>query len=322
MILVTGTAGFIGYHTAKRLLDNGLSVVGIDNINDYYDITLKNLRLSQLQKYESFAFHKISVDDREGLYQCLSQYTFDYVIHLAAQAGVRYSIENPEAYLNSNILGFLNILEYFKDKSLNHLIYASSSSVYGGNKKVPFSEDDSVDSPVSFYAATKKSNELMAHVYSKLYKLPTTGLRFFTVYGPYGRPDMAYFKFANKIIKGEKIEIYGYGKLSRDFTYIDDIIEGIFRLLKKPSKKEIPYHLFNIGYGNPIGLIDFIEILERTLGLDAKKEYVEMQPGDVEITYADVQKLYDYVGYKPRVSFEEGILKFVEWFNDYNGGIL
>lgn len=322
MILVTGTAGFIGYHTAKRLLDNGLSVVGIDNINDYYDITLKNLRLSQLQKYESFAFHKISVDDREGLYQCLSQYTFDYVIHLAAQAGVRYSIENPEAYLNSNILGFLNILEYFKDKSLNHLIYASSSSVYGGNKKVPFSEDDSVDSPVSFYAATKKSNELMAHVYSKLYKLPTTGLRFFTVYGPYGRPDMAYFKFANKIIKGEKIEIYGYGKLSRDFTYIDDIIEGIFRLLKKPSKKEIPYHLFNIGYGNPIGLIDFIEILERTLGLDAKKEFVEMQPGDVEITYADVQKLYDYVGYKPRVSFEEGILKFVEWFNDYNGGIL
>ncbi len=322
MILVTGTAGFIGYHTAKRLLDNGLSVVGIDNINDYYDITLKNLRLSQLQKYESFAFHKISVDDREGLYQCLSQYTFDYVIHLAAQAGVRYSIENPEAYLNSNILGFLNILEYFKDKSLNHLIYASSSSVYGGNKKVPFSEDDSVDSPVSFYAATKKSNELMAHVYSKLYKLPTTGLRFFTVYGPYGRPDMAYFKFANKIIKGEIIEVYGYGKLSRDFTYIDDIIEGIFRLLKKPSQKEIPYHLFNIGYGNPIGLIDFIEILERTLGLDAKKEFVEMQPGDVEITYADVQKLYDYVGYKPRVSFEEGILKFVEWFNDYNGGIL
>jgi len=322
MILVTGTAGFIGYHTAKRLLDNGLSVVGIDNINDYYDITLKNLRLSQLQKYESFAFHKISVDDREGLYQCLSQYTIDYVIHLAAQAGVRYSIENPEAYLNSNILGFLNILEYFKDKSLNHLIYASSSSVYGGNKKVPFSEDDSVDSPVSFYAATKKSNELMAHVYSKLYKLPTTGLIFFTVYGPYGRPDMAYFKFANKIIKGEIIEVYGYGKLSRDFTYIDDIIEGIFRLLKKPSQKEIPYHLFNIGYGNPIGLIDFIEILERTLGLDAKKEYVEMQPGDVEITYADVQKLYDYVGYKPRVSFEEGILKFVEWFNDYNGGIL
>ncbi len=322
MILVTGAAGFIGYHMTKRLLESGFSVVGIDNINDYYDVSLKKLRLSQLDKYDDFIFHKISVDDRERLYQYLSRYTFDYVIHLAAQAGVRYSIENPEAYLNSNILGFLNILEYFKDKSINHLIYASSSSVYGGNKKVPFSEDDSVDSPVSFYAATKKSNELMAHVYSKLYKLPTTGLRFFTVYGPYGRPDMAYFKFANKMIKGNKIEVYGYGKLSRDFTYIDDIIEGIFRLLKKPSQNEIPYHLFNIGNGNPIGLLDFIEILERTLGLDAKKEYVEMQPGDVETTYADVQKLYDYVGYKPCISFEEGILKFVEWFKEYNGGIL
>lgn len=319
MILVTGAAGFIGFHVCKRLLEDNYTVVGIDNINDYYDTYLKEERLSILREYSGFTFYKIDIDDQESL-SVLKEMTFDYIVHLAAQAGVRYSIDNPMAYVQSNIVGFLNLLEWMKSHPVKHFIYASSSSVYGGNKKVPFQVIDTVDNPVSFYAATKKSNELMAHVYSHMYKMPLTGLRFFTVYGPYGRPDMAYYKFAKKMMAGETIDVYGHGELARDFTYIDDIVEAIIRLLDKPSKKEVPYQLFNIGYGKPIGLLYFIELLEDAMSITAEKRFLPMQPGDVVMTYADVSGLKEHIDYEPKVSFEEGIKKFVTWFKEYEGG--
>ncbi|MBO0459345.1 NAD-dependent epimerase [Enterococcus hulanensis] len=327
-ILVTGAAGFIGSRLIE-LLDDKNEIVGIDNLNDYYDTTLKIARLNKLNPKNNFRFLKMNLADKDSMLNLFSKENFDIVIHLGAQAGVRYSIENPYAYIDSNIMGMMNILEGARNNPVQHLIYASSSSVYGGNEKVPFSTEDSVDHPVSLYAATKKSNELMAHTYSNLFDIPTTGLRFFTVYGPFGRPDMAYFSFTNKIVKGETIEVFNNGDMMRDFTYIDDVVEAIIRLIpeipqrnpnwteKDVSESWAPYRIFNIGNSTPVKLLDFIETIEKHLGIKAKKVFKTMQPGDVQKTFADVADLERVINFKPTTTIDSGIKKFVNWYKDY-----
>lgn len=328
-ILITGAAGFIGARLST-LLDEKHEIIGIDNLNDYYDVALKEERLNVLRNKKNFYFKKIDLASKNDIKNLFEKEKFDVVIHLGAQAGVRYSIENPYAYIDSNIIGTMNILEAARHHPVKHLIYASSSSVYGGNKKTPFCADDSVDHPVSLYAATKKSNELMVHAYSNLYGIPTTGLRFFTVYGPMGRPDMAYFGFTNKIVSGEPIEIYNNGDMMRDFTYIDDIVEGIIRLIPNaPKAKEnwseenglstswAPYKVYNIGNSTPVQLLEFVETIEKHLGMKAKKNFKPMQPGDVKVTYADVSDLEKDINFKPSTSLDEGIKNFIDWYKDY-----
>ena len=331
-ILITGTAGFIGYHVAKRTMDQGHHVIGIDNLNDYYDVELKKARMRLLEK-ERFVSNKIDLEDRDALTQVFETHRPECVIHLAAQAGVRYSLENPHAYIQSNIVGTMNVLEACRHYGVKHLLYASSSSVYGSNTKMPFSVHDNVDHPVSLYAATKKANELMAHTYSHLYGIPTTGLRFFTVYGPWGRPDMALFKFTKAILNGDPIDVYNHGEMERDFTYVDDIVEGIVRLVDRipqpdpdwsgdapdPGSSKAPYRIYNIGSNRPVKLMTFIRTLEKALEKEAVINYMPMQPGDVPATYADVSDLEREVGYKPATSLEEGIANFVAWYKDYYG---
>jgi len=314
--LVTGAAGFIGMYTAKRLLEQGEQVVGLDNLNDYYEPALKEYRLAQLAPYPNFRFVKMDLADRDGMAQLFKSEQFTHVIHLAAQAGVRYSLENPFVYVDSNLVGIMTILEGCRHNPVQHLLYASSSSVYGMNAKTPF-ETDQVDNPVSLYAATKKANELMAHSYSKLYKIPTTGMRFFTVYGPAGRPDMAPWLFTEAILKGEPIKVFNHGKMQRDFTYIDDIVEGILRINQQPPVGEIPYSLFNIGNNQPIQLSRFIQAIETACGKQAETVMLPMQPGDVERTYADTSRLEDKVGYKPQMEIDEGIARFVRWYREW-----
>lgn len=331
-ILVTGAAGFIGMHLVKSLLQKGHKVLGIDNLNDYYEIELKEARLKELgvdakdivprvstnsSKYDNFIFEKCELENFENLEFVFESYEFDIIINLAAQAGVRYSLENPHVYIQSNINGFVNLLELSKNYNIKHLIYASSSSVYGLSDQIPFSTDQNVDNPISVYAATKKSNELLAHVYSHLYGLPTTGLRFFTVYGPWGRPDMAYFSFTKSILKGDEIKVFNGGDMRRDFTYIDDIVEAITKLIDCHSVQQPPYQLFNIGNSNPVKLLDFITILENKLGREANKRYLPMQLGDVYSTYADVTPLEKIIGYKPSTTIEQGLEKFVNWYLEY-----
>lgn len=315
--LVTGTAGFVGMYTAKRLLEHGHEVVGLDNLNDYYEPALKVYRLNQLVPYANFRFVKMDLANREGMAKMFKVEQFQRVIHLAAQAGVRYSIENPFAYVDSNLVGMMTILEGCRHNNVEHLVYASSSSVYGMNKKTPFSETDQADNPVSLYAATKKANELMAHSYSNLYKIPTTGLRFFTVYGPAGRPDMAPWLFTEAILKGESIKVFNHGKMMRDFTYIDDIVEGVIRIQNIIPEGEIPYNLLNIGNNEPIKLARFIQAIEIATGHTAEKIMLPMQPGDVERTYADTARLEAAVDYKPQTEIEQGIEKFVAWYKNY-----
>lgn len=320
IILVTGGAGFIGYHLSKQLLEYDCTVIGYDNLNDYYEVQLKYDRLKDLEGREGYTFIKGDLADKETLGKLFQEYSFDIVVNLGAQAGVRYSIDNPDAYMSSNMVGFYNILECCRHYPVEHLVYASSSSVYGANKKVPFSVEDKVDYPVSLYAATKKSNELMAHCYSKLYGIPATGLRFFTVYGPFGRPDMAYFKFAKKIMNGETIQIYNNGDMMRDFTYIDDIVKGIANILPNPPEEietGAKYKVYNIGNNKPEKLMDYIQTLEKHLGREAKKELLPMQPGDVYQTYADVSDLMHDFNFKPSTSIDEGLGKFVTWFKEY-----
>ena len=328
--LVTGVAGFIGSCVVERLCEQGHNVVGIDNINDYYDVNLKDARLKRAE-HTNFKFIKIDLADRDLMSALFVEHKFDRVIHLAAQAGVRYSIENPLAYADSNLLGHLNILEGCRHTKVKHLVYASSSSVYGLNNKVPFATSDSVDHPISLYAATKKSNELMAHSYSHLYDMPTTGLRFFTVYGPWGRPDMAPYIFTKKILAGETIDINNNGDMWRDFTYIDDIVEGVIRIADviptrdekwtvekgTPASSSAPYSVYNIGHGSPINLMKFIEAIESELGIEAKKNFRGMQAGDVYQTYADTQDLFDVTGYKPQVGVAEGVAKLVSWYKEF-----
>ena len=335
-ILVTGAAGFIGAFLSKKLLEiTSDEIIGVDNLNDYYDVSLKEERLKELRKFDKFIFIKGDISDKSFLDKLFEEYKFDVVVNLAAQAGVRYSIEHPDVYIQSNIIGFYNILECVRNHPVKHLVYASSSSVYGGNKKVPFSTDDKVDNPVSLYAATKKSNELLAHSYSKLYNIPTTGLRFFTVYGPMGRPDMAYFSFTNKLIKGDTIEIFNYGNCKRDFTYVDDIVDGIIKVMNKaPEKKNgedglpiPPYKIYNIGNNKPENLLDFVKILSEELvragvlpkdyDFESHKKLVAMQPGDVPITYADTSDLEKDFNYKPSTPLREGLRKFAEWYYSY-----
>jgi UDP-glucuronate 4-epimerase len=326
-ILVTGAAGFIGYHVTARLLNRGDQVIGIDNLNDYYDVRLKQARLDQISQHPqaaNFNFIKLDIANTESVLDLFARYQPERVVHLAAQAGVRYSLENPHAYSQSNLVGFTNILEGCRHHKVEHLVYASSSSVYGGNTKLPFSEQDNVDHPVSLYAATKKANELMAHTYSHLYKLPTTGLRFFTVYGPWGRPDMSPFLFASAILAGKPIQVFNHGDMMRDFTYIDDIVEGVVRVLDKTARPEnpdeggiaakAPYRIFNIGNSQPEKLMDFIAYLEKAIGKQALKEFLPMQAGDVKATYANTDALEDWVGLKPGVSLQDGVNKFVKWF--------
>lgn len=313
-ILITGAAGFIGMHTALRILDQGELVVGLDNLNDYYDPALKQHRLEQLTSYPNFHFIKMDLAYREGIAKLFKTEQFTHVIHLAAQAGVRYSLENPFSYVDSNLVGMMTILEGCRHSPVQHLLYASSSSVYGMNQKVPFSETDRVDNPVSLYAATKKANELMAYSYSKLYKIPTTGLRFFTVYGPAGRPDMAPWLFTEAILKGEPIKVFNHGKMQRDFTYIDDIVEGIARIQLQPPKGDVPYCLFNIGNNQPVELARFIRAIENACGRTAEIVMLPMQPGDVECTYASTTLLETMIGYKPEIDIEKGIAKFVDWY--------
>lgn len=336
-IFITGAAGFIGANLAKRILNeiNNVKVIGLDNMNKYYDVKIKEARLKELQEYENFIFIKENLANKEAIDKIFKEYKPQIVVNLAAQAGVRYSISNPDAYIESNLIGFYNILEACRYNPVEHLVYASSSSVYGSNKKVPYSTDDKVDNPVSLYAATKKSNELMAHCYSKLYNIPSTGLRFFTVYGPAGRPDMAYFGFTNKLIAGETIKIFNYGNCQRDFTYIDDIVEGVIRVMKgAPDKKTgedglpvPPYAIYNIGNSNPENLLDFVQILQEELvrakvlpedyDFEAHKELVPMQAGDVPITYADTTPLEKDYGFKPNTPLREGLRKFAEWYKEF-----
>ncbi|WP_028117865.1 NAD-dependent epimerase [Ferrimonas senticii] len=328
-ILVTGAAGFIGNFVTERLLEQGHYVIGLDNLNDYYQVSLKDDRLKRVEHFENFEFVKIDLADREAISELFAEHKFDRVVHLAAQAGVRYSIDNPMAYNDSNLTGMMTILEGCRQNNVEHLVYASSSSVYGMNKEVPFSETDRVDHPVSLYAATKKANELMAHSYSHLYNLPVTGLRFFTVYGPWGRPDMAAYKFAKKIMAGEEIDVYNHGDLSRDFTYIDDIVEGILRTLdnvptgasgnaKYDNEAVTPYALYNIGNHQPVKLMEFISTLEEALGVKAKLNMMPMQPGDVYTTYADTDQLQQAVGFEPNTTLKQGLTEFANWFRDYH----
>ena len=318
--LVTGGAGFIGFHLSKRLLEQSARVIGFDNLNDYYDVQLKNDRLNILKEYENYTFIKGDLSDKEDVFRLFREYAPQVVVNLGAQAGVRYSIDNPDAYMQSNMIGFFHILEGCRHFRVEHLVYASSSSVYGGNEKVPFSTEDRVDEPVSLYAATKKSNELMAYAYSKLYNIPVTGLRFFTVYGPYGRPDMAYYKFTKKILAGEPIQIYNNGDMYRDFTYVDDIVQGMENVLCNPpvqNAKGVSYKLYNIGNHKPVKLMDFIAVLEKNLGKTAVKEFLPMQQGDVYQTYADVSDLMRDYGFKPDTTIEEGLGEFVRWYREY-----
>jgi len=319
-ILVTGGAGFIGFHLSKRLLSDGFEVIGYDNLNDYYDVNLKYARLEILKNYEKFTFIKGDLADKDAVFSVFTEHKPEIVVNLGAQAGVRYSITNPDVYIESNIIGFFNILEACRHNPVKHLLFASSSSVYGNQKKTPFSTEDNVDHPISLYAATKKSNELMAFTYSHLYKIPATGLRFFTVYGPFGRPDMAYFSFTNKIIKGEPIKIFNNGDMYRDFTYVDDIVEGICNMLQRPPKEDEngdSYKVYNIGNNKPEKLMYFIETLEKAIGKTAKKEFLPMQAGDVYQTYADVTDLAHDFNFKPSTSIEDGLAKFAAWYKEY-----
>lgn len=336
-VFITGASGFIGSNLAKRILatEPDTKVIGLDNMNDYYDVRIKEARLAELQKFENYTFIKGNLADKALINSLFEQYHPDIVVNLGAQAGVRYSITNPDAYIESNVIGFYNILEACRHYPVEHLVYASSSSVYGSNKKVPYGTDDKVDNPVSLYAATKKSNELMAHAYSKLYNIPSTGLRFFTVYGPAGRPDMAYFGFTNKLLNGETIKIFNYGNCRRDFTYVDDIVEGVVRVMKKPPEKKNgedglpiqPYAIYNIGNSNPENLLDFVQILSEELvragvlpadyDFEAHKELVPMQPGDVPVTYADTSALERDFGFKPHTPLREGLRKFAEWYKEF-----
>lgn len=318
--LITGSAGFIGFFLTKALLEKGANVIGIDNMNDYYEVSLKEARVEILSEFSKYHFIKADIADKETLFRIFEEYKPQVVVNLAAQAGVRYSIDNPDAYIQSNVVGFFNILEACRYFPVEHLVFASSSSVYGGNKKVPFSTQDQVDKPVSLYAATKKSNELMAYSYSKLYGIHLTGLRFFTVYGPMGRPDMAYFKFAKKIVKGEPIQIYNNGDMRRDFTYVDDIVTGIENILCNPPAEDENgafYKIYNIGNNQPEKLMDYIAVLEKCLGMEAKKEFLPMQPGDVYETYADVSDLMSDFDFKPSTSIEKGLAEFAKWFKAY-----
>ena len=341
-VLLTGAAGFIGSNLAQKLLqDTSIKVIGVDNMNDYYDVSLKEYRLDALRKFDNFVFVEESIANREAIDRIFEEYHPDIVVNLAAQAGVRYSITNPDAYIESNIIGFYNILEACRhsydngQKGVEHLVYASSSSVYGSNSKIPYSVDDKVDNPVSLYAATKKSNELMAHSYSKLYGIPSTGLRFFTVYGPAGRPDMAYFGFTNKLVRGEDIQIFNYGNCKRDFTYVDDIVEGVYRVMQKAPESSIeanglrsaPYAVYNIGNSNPENLLEFVDILQQELvsagvlpsdyDFEKHKKLVPMQPGDVEVTFADTSALERDFGFKPTTTLREGLHKFARWYKEF-----
>ena len=332
-VLLTGSAGFIGMHCIERLLARGDTVVGVDNLNDYYEVSLKEARLARIASHENFSFHRVSVEDKDAMASLFAAEKPDRVIHLAAQAGVRYSLENPHAYIDANLQGFINILEGCRHNSVAHLVYASSSSVYGGNEQMPFSEHHSVDHPVSLYAATKKANELMAHTYSHLYDLPTTGLRFFTVYGPWGRPDMALFMFTRAMLAGDTINVFNNGQMVRDFTYIDDIVEGVIRVLDKvaepnpdfdplqpdPQTSKAPFRVFNIGNGNPTPLMDYIGALEAALGITAKKNMMPMQPGDVPATSADTSELLKWVGFAPNTDVRDGVKRFAEWYLAYHG---
>ena len=332
-VLVTGAAGFIGFHLTRRLLKDGYQVVGVDNLNPYYDVTLKEARLEALKDESNFIFIKMDLTDRKQLGRLFARQAFDVVVNMAAQAGVRYSIENPYAYVDSNLVGFVNLLECCRHHSVKHFVFASSSSVYGANTTMPFSVHQNVDHPVSLYAATKKANELMAHTYSHLYRLPSTGLRFFTVYGPWGRPDMALFLFTRAILEDQPLKVFNHGKMQRDFTYIDDIIEGVVRVLSRlpqanpnwngaapdPGTSSAPYKIYNIGNNNPVELIKFIEVIEAALGKRAQKEFMDLQPGDVVATYADVDDLMQDVGFKPATPIEVGVERFVEWFKDFYG---
>lgn len=331
--LITGAAGFIGFHLSKRLLENGCTVTGIDNLNPYYDVSLKEARLSILKRYEAFSFVKCDLSDQIRMEELFEAHGWDVVVNLAAQAGVRHSIENPRAYVDANLVGFAHILECCRHHPVQHLVFASSSSVYGANTQMPFSVHHNVDHPVSLYAATKKANELMAHAYSHLYAIPCTGLRFFTVYGPWGRPDMALFLFTRAICEGKPIRVFNHGNMQRDFTYIDDIIEGVVRVMANrpepnpswsgdrpdPGTSYVPYRLYNIGNNQPVSLMDFIETIETALGKQAQKEYYDMQPGDVPATYADVDDLIKDVGFKPETPLEVGIQRFVAWYREYYG---
>jgi len=330
-VLVTGAAGFIGFHLSKRLLSDRIKVTGFDNLNSYYDVSLKESRLAVLKENDSFSFVKASLEDREAIEQLFNNESFDVVVHLAAQAGVRYSIENPHVYASSNVMGFLNILEGCRFSKVEHLVFASSSSVYGANRAMPFSVHHNVDHPLSLYAATKKSNELMAHVYASLYEIPVTGLRFFTVYGPWGRPDMAYYSFTRAIFEGEPIEVYNEGNMKRDFTYINDIVDGMVMVINKiPSgssswnaeepdlgTSQFPYRIYNIGNNKPVALLKFINILEKEIGKPAKKKMLPMQPGDVEETYADIADIQRDVGFSPTTSIKDGLKQFVKWYKEY-----
>jgi len=332
-VLVTGCAGFIGMHTALALLARGDEVVGIDNLSEYYDVSLKHARLQRLLDQPGFRFERLDVSDRAGLQAWWQRERPQRVVHLAAQAGVRYSLTNPDAYIDSNLVGFGNILERCRHEGVEHLVFASSSSVYGGNAKLPFSEHDGVDHPISLYAATKKANEAMAHSYSHLYRLPVTGLRFFTVYGPWGRPDMAMFLFTRAILAGEAINLFNGGQMTRDFTYIDDIVQGVVKVLDKPATPDAgfdarhpdpasstaPYRIFNIGNHQPTPLLDYVTALEQALGMQAKKNLLPMQPGDVPATFADVEALHAWVGFRPSTPVAEGVRRFVEWYRAYHG---
>ena len=330
-VLVTGAAGFIGFHLSKRLIAEGHTVVGIDNLNDYYDVQLKLDRLARLTPHANFRFIKLDVADREGMERLFAEEKFDRVIHLAAQAGVRYSLVNPHSYVESNVAGFMNILEGCRHSKVQHLVYASSSSVYGGNTRMPFSEHDSVDHPVSIYAATKKANELMAHTYRHLFGLPTTGLRFFTVYGPWGRPDMALFLFTKAILEGRPIDVFNHGKMKRDFTFVDDIVQGVVRTMDRvaepdpaynadlpdPGRSNVPFRVFNIGNNNPVELMSFIEAIEDAVGVKAEKNFMPLQDGDVPATSANTDELNAWTGFKPETPVREGVGRFVEWYRSY-----